>query len=335
MIYVEWLRVRNLLRIVAIVLGILLLLAIVLRISVSRYISPQTWIHEAMTHPGVHVANSMLPDGTKRTILDNPRESTHVVIDDYGYKGTHIVITEPSSKAHQESNHVNVGSIQVFESRHGSVTTTVIDTNGAVPMLYYMGMADIVALIIATMLAAPFAREIDGHLEIALTKPASRLRYALGAMGADIAAIVAASLLTVLALYVCQVLFESPRLDFSGVNSRAIVMGIASPLAWYALCCAATTWISRGFVAVLAFAWPVAIVVGALTLIQPTSVVGLFVHDIAWVLSRLNPLSYIAFPHAGTLQVVDPSFSRRLGVELLLFIVYSALAIVKWQRVEA
>lgn len=333
--YVEWLRVRNLLRLVAIILGILLLLAIVLRISVSRYMSPQTWVHEAMMHPGVHVTNLVLPGGTKRTILDDPHESTHVVIDDYGYKGTHIVITEPSSKAHEESNHINMGSIQVFESKHGTITTTVIDTNGAVPMLYYMGVADVVALIIATMLAAPFAREIDGHLEIALTKPTSRFRYALGAIGADIAGIVAVSFLTVVAFYICQLLFESPRLDFSGVNSRAIVMGVASPLAWYALCCAATTWISRGFVAVLAFAWPVAIVVGALTLIQPTSVVGLFVHDVAWVLSRLNPLSYIAYPHQGTLQVVDPSFSWRLGVQVLLFVVYSALAIVKWQRVEA
>ena len=41
MIYVEWLRVRNTLRIVAIVLVILVALAIILRVSVSRYLSPE------------------------------------------------------------------------------------------------------------------------------------------------------------------------------------------------------------------------------------------------------------------------------------------------------
>ncbi len=101
-----------------------------------------------------------------------------------------------------------------MESRHGTMTTTVIDTNGAVPMLYYMLLADIVALIVATILAAPFAREADGHLEIALTKPISKVRYALGAIGADVVGIVAASFITVVAFYLCQLLFESARARF-------------------------------------------------------------------------------------------------------------------------
>ena len=115
---------------------------------------------------------------------------------------------------------MNVGSIQVLESRNGSMTTTIIDTNSAVPMYYYMAVADFFALIVATILAAPLAREIDGHLEVTFTKPISRLRYALGAVGADIAGILAASLMTVLAFYLCQLLFETPRLDFGGISSR-------------------------------------------------------------------------------------------------------------------
>ncbi len=97
----------------------------------------------------------------------------------------------------------------------------------------------------ATILAAPLAREIDGHLEIALTKPVSRVRYALGAIGVDAVGIIAASIMTVVAFYLCQLLFESARLDFSGINTRAIAMGIACPLAWYALLCALTTWLHR------------------------------------------------------------------------------------------
>lgn len=336
--YVEWLRVRNLLKIVAIVLGVLLVLAVVLRISVARYMSPDAWISHITMDPGAKISRSVMPDGTKRTVIDDPNESTHVVIDDFGYKGKHIVVTEPTRRAHMDHSKVNVGSIRVVESNHGSTTTTVIDTNGAVPMIYYMAIADVVALIVATILAAPLAREIDGHLEVALTRPVTRIRFALGVIGADVAGILAASVLTVMAFYLCQLLFESARLDFSGINMRAIAMGIAMPLAWYAMLCAATTWLSRSFSAVLGFAWPIAILVGVLTLIHPGNILALFIHDVAWVLSRFDPLTYVEFATPrddGTVAYSDSSFGLRFLVEVLFFVVYGALAVIKWQRVEA
>lgn len=333
--YVEWLRVRNCLRIVAIILGIFVLLAVVLRISVNRYMSPDAWIQH-FQKSGTIVTHVALPNGAKRTIWDNPRDNTRMVIDDYGYAGQRIVVTEPTSRAHEEHDNVAIGSIHVIESRHGAVTTTVIDTNGSVPFLYYMAFADLVALVVAMVLAAPFAREVDGHLEIALTKPVSRARFAIGAIGADVAGIVAASFLTIVALYVCQLLFEPGRLDFSGVNARAIAMGIAAPLAWYAMLCAATTWLNRSYSAVLVAALPVALLIGALTLVQPANVVTQVIHDVAWALSRLNPWTYVQ------LQTNDigndagaASFGWRFSLEVLFFIVYGAIAVWQWQRVEA
>ena len=336
--YVEWLRVRNLLKIVAIILVVLVVLAVILRISVARYMSPEAWVTHMTRDSGTKVAQTVLPDGTKRMIIDDPAEQTHVIIDDHGYAGKHIVVTEPSSRAHKDTSKINVGSIHVTESKQGNTTTTVIDTNGAVPMMYYMAIADVVALIVATILAAPLAREIDGHLEIALTRPCSRLRFALGTLGADVAGIVAASILTVIAFYVCQLLFESARLDFSGINARAIAMGVIMPLAWYTMLCAATTWISRSYGAVLGFAWPVAILVGVLTLVHPGNLLALFIHDIAWVISRLDPLTYVSFASPnddGTIDYASSNFGLRFLVEVLFFVVYGALAIVKWQRVEA
>lgn len=337
--YVEWLRVRNLLRTTAIVLAILVVLAVILRLSVSRYMSPEAWIAHMTLDPGTKVTHSVLPDGTKRMTILDPTEPSTVVIDDHGYRGKRITITEPTNRAHKNQQHnVGIGSIHVAEWRHGSMTTTVIDTNGSVPMLYYMALADVVALIVATILAAPLAREIDGHLEVALTRPCSRVRYALGVIGADAVGILAASVMTVAAFYLCQLLFESARLDFSGVNSRAIVMGITLPLAWYALLCAGTTWLNRSYGAVLGFAWPVTILIGALTLIPPNNVVALFVHDVAWVLARLNPLTYVSFasPNSnGTIDYSGSHFAMRLSIEVLMFVVYGAIAILKWQRVEA
>ena len=338
--YVEWLRVRNLLRTTAIILAILVVLAVILRISVSRYMSPDAWVAHMSLDPGTKVTHTVLPGGTKRTTILDPSEPSTVVIDDHGYSGKHIVITEPTSRAHkeQQAHNVGIGSIQVHESRHGSLTTTVIDTNGSVPMLYYMALADVVALIVATILAAPLAREIDGHLEIALTRPCSRVRYALEVIGADAVGILAASVMTIAAFYLVQLLFESARLDFSGINARAIAMGVTLPLAWYALLCAATTWLNRSYGAVLGFAWPVTILIGALTLIPPGNVVALFVHDVAWVLSRLNPLTYVSFASPndnGTLDYTGAHFALRLSIEVLMFVVYGAIAILKWQRVEA
>jgi hypothetical protein len=336
--YIEWLRVRNCLRTTAIVLVVLVALAGVLRISLSRYMSPDQWIRHIASGPGVTQTHLVLPDGTKRTIIDSPADRTHAVIDDRGRAGTHIVVTEPASRAHKDTSNVQIGSIHVHESRQGDLTTTTIDTNGAVPMLYFMAFADVVALIIATMLAAPFAREIDGHLEIALTKPVSRVRYALGVLGADVAGIVAACVLAVIACYICELFFGTYRVDFSGINWRAILMGLMMPAAWYALLCAATTWFSRAYGAVLGFAWPVAIVVGVLAAVQASTPLGLMVHDVGWVLSRLDPLTYVklASPDGdGTMNYSSSDFAMRFGIEVLLFVVYAALALMRWERVEA
>jgi hypothetical protein len=335
--YVEWLRVRNRLRTVGIILLVLVAIALALRISVARSMSPQAWIGHLQDKPGAKVTHVTLP-GVNRTVIDDPSERVHVVIDDRGYNGQHIVIDEPSAQAKEDSR-VDVGSFDVSEKKHGSMTTTVIDTNGSVPMIYYMALADVVALIVATLAAAPFAREIDGHLEFALTKPVSRVRFAIGYITADVTSIVAASVMTVAAFYICQLLFESPRLDFSGVNEKSILMGIALPLAWYALLAAATTWFPRGYGALLGFAWPVVILIQVLAQIHPPNMVTLVLHNVAWVLSRLDPLSYVSFasiggPH-GMLSADAPNFLPRLGMEIVFFLGYSALAIVAWKRVEA
>jgi len=171
-----------------------------------------------------------------------------------------------------------------------------------------------------------------------LTKPVPRARFAIGAIGADVAGIVAASFLTVVAFYICQLLFESARLDFSGINSRAIAMGIACPLAWYAMLCAATTWLHRSYGAVLGFAWPVVILIGILSIIHPANIVALFIHDVAGVLAYLIPFTYVSWASPdshGAIAYEGANFARRLSIEILLFVVYSALAIWKWQRVEA
>jgi hypothetical protein len=333
--YVEWLRIRNCVRMTAIILAIMVVLAIILRISLARNMSPESWISRMTSEPGTKITHSVLPDGTKRTLIYDPTDNSHVIVDDRGDAGQHIVVTEPAGHAHEEhSDFSHIGNI-VSSHTSGGTTTTTIDTKGSVPMLYYMAFADVVALIVATILAAPFAREIDGHLEVAMTKPVSRVRYALGSIGVDAVGILAASLLTIVALYLCQLLFGSARLDFTGINARAIVMGAALPLAWYALLCAGTTLLSRSYVAVLGFAWPVALLIAGLTQLEPNNIVALVVRNVAWALSRLDPLTYVKFAEHSESSYSGPDFGARLSILVLLFVVYSAIAVWQWQRVEA
>jgi ABC-type transport system involved in multi-copper enzyme maturation permease subunit len=339
MTYVEWLRVRNCVRITLIILGILIVLALILRISFARY-SPEALIVHIGKEPGTTERHVTLPDGTKRTIFDNPAHQAHLVVDDMGAAGSHIVFTEPTRLAHEEGPHFGLGSTDIHSSRHGSMTTTTINTNGTAPMLGYMAFADVVGLIVATILAAPFAREMDGHLEVALTKPVSRARYAIAAIGADTAGILAVLLASVIAVYVCALIFQVPRIDFSGVNGRAVPMGVVMSLAWYALLCAATAWKGRGYGAVLGFAWPVVLLVNGLAKIHPTEAVTALVHDVAWPLAQLNPLWHADWTGFNSDSMVgpspqDPTFGLRLAINVLLFAVYAALAVWRWQRVEA
>lgn len=340
MTYVEWLRVRNCLRTLAIILGVVIVIVLVLRISYNDYITQDDkLIAHAKLQPGTTVTHTVLPDGTKRTTVNDPKDQTTIVIDNHGLNGRHVTITEPASHADKHEHRAVIGSVVWNETRSGNKAITTVDTNGAVPFLFYMGFADIVALIIATLLAAPFARESDGHLEYALTKPVSRERFAIGAIAVDLAAIVAASVLTIVALIICQAMFEIPTFDFSGVNINAIFMGIAAPFAWYALLVAATASMKRGYGAILGFAWPVAILItvfGAVSL--GDSIVGELIHNVCWLISRFIPLSYMSFTvnenSAG--QFVTPTnFGLRISIEVALFIIYSALAVFQWRRVEA
>jgi ABC-type transport system involved in multi-copper enzyme maturation permease subunit len=337
--YVEWLRVRNCLRITLIILGILVVLALILRISVARYPTYEGMVTSIANAPGTTQRHVTLPDGTKRTIIDNPARQIHIVVDDVGSSGKHIIITEPTRDVHEHGSHFDIGNVEVRKFKHGSMTTTTIDVDNSVPLLLYMAFADVAALIVATILAAPFAREMDGHLEIALTKPITRARFAVGAIGADAAGIIAALVATVIAVYVCTLFFGIPKIDFSGVNGRSVPMGIAMSLAWYALLCAGTAWIGRGYGAVLGFAWPVALLVNGLAKITPNGPVAAFVHQIAWLIAQLNPLwhaSWAGFSdHDMALSAQDSTFGLRFAIEVLLFAVYAALAVWRWQRVEA
>ncbi|HTC30439.1 MAG TPA: hypothetical protein VK702_06890 [Candidatus Acidoferrum sp.] len=333
--YVEWLRVRNALRVTAICLGISIVVALVVRISIAAQFGST---HDIVNRLGAEkdtVTTHSVVDGFNRTTLTNAREHTVVVIEDQADGSKIIQITEPGNSAH--SNSVSMGPVRVSTSESGGVEKTTIETNRPVPFGIYAAIAAVIALIIATVLGAPFAKENDGHLEIAFLKPVSRTNNALGVVLADCVGILVAEVMTVLAFAIMQAFFEVPHFDFSGINSTAILLAIALPFSWYTFLNASTASLKRGAGAVVGLAWPAAFVSIALAgLNLGTSIAGQTFHTIFWSISRIFPLTYVQFEgHDNDLSSLGPKLMTTAAILTGLFLVYGALAVVQWRRVEA
>ena len=159
---------------------------------------------------------------------------------------------------------------------------------------YFVVFGAVVALIVATMLGAPFARENDGHLEVALTKPVDRIGLALMTMGVDAVGIIAALAIGTLFGIGLHTIFFPPWITFHFVDVIMIVSGIIAPLSWYAMLAAATSSLRRGYGAIIGIAWPVAAIVGGLSLVDPNdNALAALIHMVFWTLSRIDPLVYI------------------------------------------
>ncbi len=254
MTYVEWLRAGRCLKITAIVLGIALVLIVALEyvflvgskssLSGVELHTSTGDINARKILDGATTTYSTLPDGTKRTTIVNSAKGVRVTVDDHGYFGRHVEIFERSVKGTEKLIGIGPVSFQRVAVPGGSVVT--IDTNKPEDFAYLAAIATFVALIIATILGAPFARQNDGHLEIALTSPAPRTTLGLGTMLVDIAGIAAAWLMTVAMLFLAHVAQNAPNYTYGPLDTEVIVLGFAGVLAWYAMLCAATASMRRG-----------------------------------------------------------------------------------------
>jgi len=222
-------------------------------------------------------------------------------------------------------------------SGRGSITT--IDTNGEVAFADYASVGIVVALIMATVLGAPFARENDGHLEITITKPVSRIGLGFATMAADAAGIVASFVAGIVFALACTLLFEFPHVTFGPADAVATILGVVAPLAWYALLNASTAWMKRGYGAILGFAWPIALLVFALSLIQPGGNALLtLVGEIFRAIAIVDPITYIhpTVPiEVGGKATIAASAFKELAALAALALAYGALALVEWRRIEA
>ncbi|HLY00932.1 MAG TPA: hypothetical protein VKR56_00395 [Candidatus Cybelea sp.] len=201
---------------------------------------------------------------------------------------------------------------------------------------YFVIFGAVVALIVATILGAPFARENDGHLEVALTKPVDRAALALMTIGVDAAGIIVALALGTVFGIALHTIFFPPWITFHLADAISIVFGIVAPLAWYAMLAAATSSLRRGYGAILGIAWPVALVVAVLSFVDPNdNSLAALIHATFWTLSRIDPLVYMHFEASDMRMGTDPVWLPRLTMLAILAAGYSIAAVAQWRRVEA
>jgi hypothetical protein len=348
--YVEWLRVGRCIKCTAIVLGVILFLLVVAEFSVLNFGSKNALtevdlhtargdVNAALIMKGATTTHSMLPDGTKRTTIVNARQGVRVTIDDHGYRGKHIEVFERSVS--RPSKLIGFGPVTLKRVAVPGGSMLAIDTNKPEDLAYYAAIATFLALIVATVLGAPFARQNDGHLEIALTNPAPRTTLGLGAMVADMVGIAAAWLMTVAMLFIAHVVEYAPNYTYGPRDAEVILLGFAGLLAWYAMLCAATASMRRAYGVVLGISWPVAAVVAVLAKVDfGDSPMAQLVRWGVTPLSWIDPFTYLHFGPAFTVNgrpagSLAVSLQSELPALLILALVYVALAIVQWRRVEA
>jgi hypothetical protein len=324
MIYTEWLRVRGALKWTAIVLGILLVLCGIARLATFRY-DAMGFVHGIANERDSKSTTTTLADGTKRTVIVNAREQILVTIDDRGYDGQHIDIIERKSHSAEHDN-LNFGSLSIRSIASGRGEETSIDTNDATFFGDFTVIGLVVAIVVATILGAPFAKERDGHLEIALTKPIGRVPLALQTMLADCAGIVAGFAIGFVFAIAVHAIFQSLKVRVTPQDGAAAAVAILGPIAWYAMLNAATASMKRGYGVVLGFAWPVAGVIVLLTGLPSGNVIRDAIRSICHVLSLVDPLAYLNPAAASPQQLV---------MLVVLALVYGTLAAFQWQRVEA
>lgn len=353
--YVEWLRVRGCLKWTAIVFAVCVAILLFGRFTYLD-IRPH-----AAGFSGIFIddkdlrtfenqsrqTQSKLADGTVRTVIDNPAKGIRITIDDHGYWGKHVELFEKNPPAGVHATKINFGDIhaQRFMVPGGSLVK--VDTGALVPedLNYYFIIATIVALIVATILGAPFARENEGHLELALTKPISRVNLALQTIATDFAGIAAAWVMAVIFLIVGHTIFEAPNYTYGPADTVVLVIGLLGAFSWYSLLNASTASMKRAYAGVLGCAWPIALGIGGIAHAPlGDSPLAEFIRWIGSTLSWLFPTSYLrlaTISGIGSQERDRAVASTMLPPETVIFILavlalaYGALAIYQWRRVEA
>lgn len=334
--YVEYARAKRAVIIALVLLGLFLLATIILRVSVHD----GHWQADLQNSPTAHTTQTRLPDGSTRIVIDDAARQTHAVIVKHVNGALDMDIIEPRT-GHRHRGDFIMGSSSMNSSVEGNTQHTRIHYVPEMPVykLDILFLATIpMGLIVASILGGALAKENDGHLELAWTKPISRERYAAASFAVDSAAIVLSQLLTVAVTLLATLMFFVPRFGSENNMGWYIFVAFAGPLSWYAVVTAASASLRRGPGLVIGLGWVAALLIPglaqALAGAAQINPIAAWFYAIFHGLSYLDPIAYLEL-HNGQAGILSLSTAGCAGVLCALIVGYLALAVAQWRRVEA
>lgn len=345
--FAELLRAKRALYVPAVIVGLFVVTIAFVRLSMGGDVG--TWPDRLGSSPTAHVTRTRQSGGSERIVIDDPARKTHAVIVRSSGGSFDMNATMPQS-VYDARPHLVMGDTSdrvVNTSAGGSVVHVTMRYSpihsGYDAAFLFVGTLPL-TLIVATMLGGVLSKENDGHLEIAWSKPVSRERYALACFAVDAAAIVVTMVFAIIVALAAQALFFAvPSLSWTSQSALLAAMALAGPLAWYALLTVASASLKRGPGLVMGLGWVAAMMIpgiaqGLAALAQFNTVAAVF-HSIFAALTYLDPIAYIMtwkeHGHVLTVGATNTSLSLSLAALVSMVVVYLALSVAQWRRLEA
>ncbi len=333
--FVELARAKRAIRVALILLGLFLLAAIIFRLSVHE----TNWQAAIVNSPTAHVTKTRLPDGSVRSVVDDPARQTRAIIVEHPGHVIDIDVTEPVTASRHHGG-FSMGSMQSRQIVQGGKAHSIMHFEPGAPRIDLTVLVLVtvpMGLIMASILGGVLAKENDGHLELAWTKPISREQYAVYAILVDAVAIIISQVLTIAVGLLAMLMLFVPRFYHSPNLGWAILLSIAGPIAWYALITVASASLKRGPGMVCGLAWILAIIIpsvgAALHPAASFNAVAAWFFAIFNALTYIDPIAYLSIGTGSHPALLTPAGNA--GILCALSVVYLFLAVVQWRRVEA
>ena len=208
------------------------------------------------------------------------------------------------------------------------------EPNSPFPFSILLALAGFVAAIFGTVLGTCLAAENCGHLEIAWTRPASRIGYAGRLMGVDAAGIVAMFAFTLLVgLGLIYATGWQHYMEMDASVGAVLPRFILYPFAWFGLIAAMTASVRGKGGAIAGFSWiGASILLVLLTLDLPPAI-----HTVIQALNYLNPMLYGSYSSGAEAarHVMQTGTLFSVGGLAGITVIGITAALAQWRRLEA
>ena len=187
--------------------------------------------------------------------------------------------------------------------------------------------------ILGTVLATSLSSHVNGHLEIAWTKPIPRDRLIAQTFAIDIGALAVAYVVTLVVAISINAVFGS-HLDYTTSQLGHVAAELLFPIALYAMVQGVTSAVGRRAGMLAGLAWPVMLLAGG---VIPAPVPP-FVHQAIVAINYFNPLALLStnmhLGHNYNMLGLETWSPIALGDAVLIVALGFVLALVQWRRLE-